>query len=403
MRRGSPGLRRVVHLGPLVLYGVGTMVGAGIYALIGAVAGAAGPLAPLSFVVAAGIAAATAASFAELAARIPSAGGSAAYVQEAFGDERLGRLVGALFVGASVVSAGVLFGAFAGYASSLVALPRPAVLLVLAAALGLLASWGIAQSVAVIAAITVLEAGALVVIVVAGLLPGSSPPVAAPEAPPGLAGIASGAVLAFYAFIGFEDMVTTAEEVHDPRRTVPVALAFALAIAALLYAGTAYVAVTALAPVELAASEAPMALLFETVTPWPEEALRVIALFAIANGALVQILAATRVLYGLGELGTLPRSLARVHPRTRTPLTLTAAVVTTVLLVTLLLPLEDLARITTCLLLVVFTLVNVALLRLRRDPEAPRAPFRIPAPVPWLGAASSALFALLSLRDLLGP
>jgi amino acid transporter len=402
MRGSSPGLRRVVRLGPLVLYGLGTMVGAGIYALVGAVAGAAGTLAPLSFLVAALLAASTAASFAELAARIPSAGGSAAYVQEAFGDERLGRLVGALFVGASVVSAGVLFSAFAGYASSLVALPRPAVFLVLAAALGLLASWGIAQSVAVIAAITVLEAGALVVIVVAGLLHGGSPPVAAPQSSPGFAGVVSGAVLAFYAFIGFEDLVTAAEEVRRPRRTVPRALAIALALAALLYAGTAYVAVTALAPAQLAASEAPMARLFETVTPWPEELLSVIALFAIANGALVQILAATRVLFGLGELGTLPRWLARVHPRTRTPVTLTAAVVTTVLVVTLLLPLEDLARITTCLLLVVFTLVNVALLRLRRDAEAPRAPFRIPAPVPWLGAASSALFVLLSLRDLLG-
>jgi amino acid transporter len=400
MHRKSPGLRRVVRLGPLVLYGVGTMVGAGIYALVGAVAGAAGALAPLSFVVAATLAATTAASFAELAARIPSAGGSAAYVQTAFDDERLGRLVGALFVAASVVSAGVLFGAFAGYAASLGALPRPVVLLALAAVLGLVAVWGIAQSVAVIAVIAVLEAGALVVIVGAGLLHGSGPPAAAPEAAPGPAGVVSGAVLAFYAFIGFEDMVTTAEEVREPRRTVPLALAAALGVATLLYAGTAHVAVSALPAGALAGSEAPMALLFETVTPWPEEILSVIALFAIANGALVQILAATRVLVGLGELGTLPRWLARVHPRTRTPVTLTAAIVATVLLVTLLLPLEDLARITTCLLLLVFTLVNLALLRLRRDPDAPRPPFRIPAVVPWLGAASSALFALQSLRDL---
>jgi amino acid transporter len=376
------------------------MVGAGIYALVGAVAGAADTLAPLAFLLAAILAATTAATFAELSGRLPSAAGAAAYVQHAFGSPRLGRLVGLLMLGSAVVSAGVMFGAFSGYAGEFLDLPGWCGALLLAALVGGLAAWGIAQSVAVVAAVTVLEVGALLVVVVGGLLHETSAPVGRPVSTAGLGGVLSGAVLAFYAFVGFEDVVTTAEETRNPRRTVPLAIGLAMIVTAALYGAIALVAVRAADPSQLAASPAPMALLFETVTPWPGDVLSGVAMLAISNGALVQVIMATRVLYGLAELGTLPRRLASVHPRTQTPLTLTAAVVAAVLLASLSLPLEALARITTCLLLGVFTLVNAALLRLRQDPGTPRAPFRIPSAVPWLGAASSAALALVGLHDL---
>lgn len=162
----------------------------------------------------------------------------------------------------------------------------------------------------------------------------------------------------------------------------------------------AWVAVRAVDPAQLAASDAPMALLFERVTPWAGTWVALVAMLAVTNGALVQIIMAARIVYGLGEDGTFPRWLSRIHPKTRTPIFATAIITAAVVMATLLLPLEALARTTTFLLLVVFTLVNIALLRLRRAGVSPPVSFQPPLAVPFLGAVSSALFCLLSLRDL---
>ena len=399
------GLKRSIGLAQLTLYGIGTMIGAGIYALIGAVAGTSGSFAPYAFLVAAALAATTGASFAELASRYPTAAGGATYVQEGFNSIRLGQLTGALFVASGMVSAGVMFSAFLGYAQTFIVIPELTGVLLLGLAIGGVAAWGITQSVTLVVIITLLEAGALVVVVTAGLYYDATPLQASRSLPApqlGIGGVLSGAVLAFYAYIGFEDMVTTAEEVRNPRHTVPLALIIAVIVTTALYAGAALVAVKVADPALLAASEAPMTLLFERVTPWPGEVVSLIALLAVTNGALVQIIMAARVIYGLGEAGTLPSWLARVHPRTQTPLVATVLITTGVVTATLLLPLEDLARATTTLLLVVFTLVNLALLRVRREPGVARAEFQVPLVIPVLGAASSAFFAVLSLRDLLG-
>ncbi|MHA7872959.1 MAG: APC family permease, partial [Hyphococcus sp.] len=296
-------LKRAVSKPLLVLYGLGTMLGAGIYALIGEVAGVAGALAPLAFVLAAAIAALTAASYAEFSSRYPASAGEAAYVSAGFANRRLPLIVGLLIVMSGVVSSGVMFRSFIGYAQLYLAFPDVAGVLCLTLVIGGLAAWGIGQSLAVAAVVTLIEGAALVLIVAlgAGAEPAATAGPAAAIPRESVNGVIFAAILAFYAFIGFEDMVNIAEEVKRPRRTIPGAILIALAATTLLYAAVSWVAVRAVPIAELAASSAPMTLVFARLSDWPAHWVSAVAMLAVTNGALVQVIMASRVLYGLGR------------------------------------------------------------------------------------------------------
>jgi amino acid transporter len=242
--------------------------------------------------------------------------------------------------------------------------------------LGLIAAWGIAESVILAAVLTLLEIGALILVIWAGRDSLAELPARLPELIPPLAGgawlgIVSGAVLAFYAFIGFEDMVNVAEEVKDVRRTLPRAIILTLVVTTLLYLALAVVAVLVLPVQELAASEAPVALIYERASGSSAAVVSLIAIVAVLNGALVQVIMAARVLYGLSARAWLPEAFARINPATRTPLVATALVTALILVFALALPLVTLARTTSFVTLVIFAAINLALWRIKGRAPAP--------------------------------
>lgn len=412
-------LRRALGLPLFIFYGLGTILGAGIYSLIGEVAGSAGMYAPIAFVVAAVIAGFTGLTYAELSSRYPKSAAEAVYVREGLGWPRLASLVGLLIVMSATVSSATLANAFVGYAHKLIELfttpefvadnwflNRPLLVAAIVLAMGALAAWGIRESVIVASVVTVIEiAGLLLIVWVSGDALAELPArVDELLPPPGLSvwnGILIGAFVAFYAFIGFEDMANIAEEVRDPQRTLPRGIITAVIVSTLLYLLVALSAVLALPPVELAASEAPMALLYEQGTgraPW---VITLISLFAVINGALIQIIMASRVLYGISRQGWIPQGFGQVHARTRTPLLATASVTVLVLLLALPLTLRTLADTTSFIVLIIFSLVNLSLLRVKlREPVV--AGVRVlPVWIPVLGLLCSGGFLLVKLGEVI--
>ncbi|NNE42159.1 MAG: amino acid permease [Marinicaulis sp.] len=398
---GEAKLRRVISGPLLVLYGLGTMLGAGIFALIGEVAGAAGFYAPAAFGLASIIAGLTAASFAELSSRLPKSAGPAAYVLEGFRSRRLSLIAGLLIIAAGVISSGVLFRGFVGYAGDFVEFPDWTGFLALSIAVGAIAVWGVAESLTAVAAITILEAGALVLIIALGF---NQPAVPVLEldthGPAPVAGIISGAVLAFYAFIGFEDMVNIAEEVKNPTRVMPRSIIAALTVTTLIYIFVSWTAVRTTPISMLLESDSPMTLIYSRLTDFPSETMSVIAMVAIINGALAQTIMASRMLYGMSEQKTLPAWFGEVSTRTRTPVNATLFVVALIFLAALALPLATLAQATSFLLLCLFALVNAALIAIKRETPAASA-FKVPIIIPYLGFFAAALFALVSLKEII--
>jgi len=407
----QPGLKRSLSLTLLVLYGLGTTIGAGIYVLLGKVAGQAGMLSPLSFLLAAIVAAPTALSFGELAARFPRSAGEAVYVEEGFGRPRLSTLVGLAVVFVGLVSCAAIVSGAVGYLQNIVAMPFWMGLLLIVAALGLLATWGIAESVTAAAIATLIEIGGLLVIVWFGreafeparmtaALSAASPSVLA-----GAAGVLSGGVLAFYAFIGFEDMVNVSEEVRDTTHAMPRAIVLTLVVTAVLYVMVSWVSVFAIPIDALSASAAPMSDLFEHLTGSAGDGFDLLVVAAVTNGALIQIIMAARVLYGLAQQGWIPAVFGKVAARTKTPALATAAASGAVFVMAVTFPLEGLARTTAFTTLLIFALVNVSLLRVRRRPDGvagTEGPIRLPLAVPVLGFLSSVALAGVQAAELLG-
>lgn len=388
-------LRRAIDLRLLVLYGVGVTVGAGIYALVGEVAAVAGYLSPLSFVLAALVAAPSALSFAELASRMPTSAGEATWVQAGLRVRGLSLLVGLMVVFAGIVSAAAIANAFHGYLQPLLDVPRVPTVIVVFVLLAAVAIWGIAESVTLAGLVTLAEVGGLLLVLVVAL-----PEVRLDDAavegvatiltPAGWYGAGVGLILAFYAFLGFEDMVNVAEEVKDVERTLPRGIFLTLAITTLLYAAIAAASVLVVPPATLAGSGEPLALVYQTSGgPWPRT-INAIAIVAVLNGALIQLIMASRVLFGLARQGSLPAMLGHVWPRTRTPVAATLVAAGMAMAFALWLPLARLAEIAALTTLCMFALVNLALIGLRRRGEAPAGAWQAPRWAPWAGFACAA-------------
>jgi len=396
----------------LVLYGLGTTIGAGIFVLIGQVTGLAGAWTPLAFILAALLILPTAFAFAELSARFPKAAGEAIYVAEAFGRRGLALAIALLVAAAAIVAAATVVRGAAGYVGDVVAVPGSALVVGLVVLLGGIAAWGIRESAWIVGLITMAEIAVLVAVIAAGFLaagaaaPPATVPAGAATTAAGLPwhGILAAAGLAFFAFIGFEDIVNVAEEAHAPERTLPAAILITLVVTTLLYLGVAVASLAVLAPVELAASPAPLARVWEAATGGSAHVLAAIAAVSTLNGALILTIRAARVLYGAGREGWLPAALARVHPWTRTPLVATAVATALVLAAALTLPLLTLANLTTVAMLAIFTSVNLALVALRRreGPPADAGRRAVPIFVPVAGAAVSLAMLLFLLSDALG-
>ena len=257
------------------------------------------------------------------------------------------------------------------------------------AALGFVAAWGILESVLLASLFTLIEAGGLAIIIVAGLAAGV-PVASAFTLPPLDAGVLSGiayaTLLAFFAFIGFEDLANVVEEAKVPHRDIPRAMVLTLVISTTLYLAVAAIAVAAVPPAELAASPAPLSLVFRTVAGVSPATISVIAIVATLNTILAQMTMAARVIYGMARQGDLPRFAGHVHPKTATPLVATGMIVAATLMLALLVPFERLAEGTSIATLIVFALVNLSLLRLRhRKVTSPGPHVRVPVWIPAAG------------------
>ena len=392
----NPQLRRALTTPLVALYGLGVTVGAGIYVLVGATTAQAGAYAPAAFLIAALVVAFTAFSYAELATRYPVSAGEAAYVEAGFGSARMAALVGLGVALSGMVSAAAVSIGAASYLHDLTGVEHRLLVVLVLAVMGLVAAWGITQSVTIAAVITVIEIGGLLFVIAWGF--GAADPAGVPlrETVPPLwgphwSGIGAASLLAFFAFVGFEDMANVAEEVKDPVHTMPRAILWTLVVATILYIGTTTAVLHAVPLAVLSGSDAPLALVFPGAPLVLRQGFGAVAVVATVNGVLIQMIMASRVLYGLADRGQLPRVLGRISARTRTPVVATAVVVAVVLVLALILPIEALAERTSQIVLLVFVLVNLALIRLKRTgaPQGARAHFSVPRAVPVLGVATS--------------
>ncbi len=397
-------LKRSLNLPLLVLYGLGTTIGAGIYALVGKVAGSAGLHAPFAFLLSAALVAFSAFSFAELSSRLPRSAGEAVYVHEGFGLQRLALFVGLLVILSGTISCATLARGFVGYFQELIALPDWLGIVLVICALGAVAAWGITESVALAGLVTLIEAAGLIFVVWSGrgsltTLPERWPEIMLPLESGAWIGVLSGVVVAFYAFIGFEDMVNVAEEVKDVKRTLPRAILLTLGLTSALYFLVGLVAVLAVPVAELAESDAPLALFIQRTTGSSGAWISLVAIVAVLNGALIQIIMTARVLYGLSAQGWLLRFFSQVHPRRRTPVNATLTVSVIVLAFALVLPLETLARATSLVTLLIFAIVDLSLWRIKANPFVPPDVIVYPRWISLCGFLTcSAVFALELIR-----
>jgi amino acid transporter len=396
----QPPLRRVIGPKLLVFFVIGDILGTGIYALTGAVAGEVGGAAWMAFGLAFIVAMFTATSYVELVGKYPRAAGAALYTQRAFGIHFLTFMVAFAVMCSGLTSAAAASRAFAGdYLQEFVSLPALAVAIAFLVVLGLINFRGVAESVRLNVVLTTIELSGLVLIIVIGaiaLARGMGDAGNAfrfqPEGTP-VSLVISGAALAFFALVGFEDSVNMAEETTDPTRTFPRALFTGIAITGVVYMLVAFVA-TALVPLEtLARSTGPLLEVVRVGAAWfPLAVFSFIALFAVSNSALINMMMASRLVYGMAREGIIPGALGLVHPLRQTPWV--AIVFTSVLAIGLASygGVENLGGTTALLLLCVFALVNAAVLVLRRH-KVEHEHYRAPTIFPVLGVVSCAYLA----------
>lgn len=391
------GLHRVVSRPMLVFFVLGDILGGGIYALVGEVGGEVGGAIWLAFIVALLLAALTAASYAELVTKYPRAGGASLYAKKAFDSQLVAFLVAFAVMCSGVTSASALARAFGGdYLAEFVSVEVVVAALAFIAIVAIVNYVGILFSVRANLVMTMVELSGLLLVVIIGLAAlgdGVGEPSRAFEFKEGtgpLLAILAGAAVAFYALIGFEDSVNIAEETRQPRLVYPLALFGGLAAAGVIYLGVTMIASMAVPTDQLVGSSGP---LLEVVQVGPlamsTKVFSAIGLLALANGALINMIMASRLLYGMSQEQVLPSPFGRLSPR-RTPWV--AIAFTTLLAAGLILSgdLGSLADTTVLLLLCVFIMVNVSVLILRRD-HVEEKHFVVPRAIPVLGVAGCVL------------
>lgn len=394
----SSSLRKSVGPWQVMLYGIGSMLGAGIYALIGKVAGVMGSMVWLAFGAAMVAALLTGFTYACVGSRFPKAAGAAFVTQQAFRLPWLSYVVGISVMMSGLTSMATGSQAIAENLERAFGhvLPVKVVAIILVALLGMVIFAGIRQSMWMNIVCTVIEVSGLLFIIAVGAKYWGT--VSYTELPPGTGEDGSavlmllvfqGAVLTFYAFIGFEDILNVSEEVVEPERNVPRGLIGAMLISTVVYMAVAITAVSVIPWQTLASSKAPLMDVARTAAPWfrgIDGVFLGITIFSIGNTALLNYLMGSRLLFGMSRQGLLPSMLSRLHPRTRTPQTAIIVLFCIVSALILIGGVKQLAEATVLLLLVVFTTVNVALILLKRRAGEPKGRFEVPMFVPVLGA-----------------
>jgi len=391
----------------LTLYGLGTILGAGIYVLVGKVAIHAGIYSPIAFLIAALLASLTGYSYAALTSRYPKSAGEAVYVQEAFNSQRLSRIVGWMVVLTGIVSAATIANGFVGYFQVFVPISDFWAITLLITLLTFLAVWGVRESVVATAVTTIMGIIGLLLVLMYSAPAFLDVPERLGELTPPLTdgtvwfGILLGAFLAFYAYIGFEDMVNMAEEVKEPERTLPKAIVAAIIISSLFYFLIALAAILQMPLEELSASNAPIADIMKRHSEGMARFVSLISLAAVVNGALVQIIMCARVLYGMGKNNLAPLWLSKVHATRKTPYIATMMIGAVVWLLAVNLDLTALAKFTSFVIILVFLLVNISLIRiLKKEIVTPDHVMKVRVWVPYLASAMCLLFLGIQIYQL---
>lgn len=392
-------LKRSLGLWEVTLSGVGIILGAGIYALIGEAAGLAGNAVWMAFALSALVALLTGLSYAELSSMFPKAGAEYEYTSQAFG-RRLAFIIGWLIIFSGVIGAATVALGFAGYLNALFGASRIPSALILVVILSGIIFIGIKQSAWVAIIFTLIEALGLIIIIILGIPYLGS--VDYLEMPFGIRGIFQASALIFFAFIGFEEMVKLSEETRNPEKTIPRGLILAIGSSIILYVLVAISAVSVLGWQDLSRSVAPFADIANAAFGRSaSNALSVMALFATTNTVLLMLLAASRIIYGMADSSSLPEVLGRVHSVTRTPW---IAILASMFLCMGFVLLEDIAlvaNINNFTVFVTFITINLALIFLRyRKPEISR-PFKVPlaaGPLPLLPLLGIILNAFMLIQ-----
>jgi amino acid transporter len=390
------GLKRAVGTPLLFAFIVGDTLGAGIYTLVGSMAGDVGGVIWLPLVVALIIALLTAGTYAELITKYPHAGGAARYADRAFGVPYVSFLVGFLMMASGITTAAALANAFAGdYLAAIIDVPAAPTAVVFIILLTLINLRGVRESLGANLIASVIEVSGLVIVIVLAAVfigGGGGDPARLLEFSPDKApveGVFAASIIAFFSFLGFEAAANMAEEVKNPSKAYPRALFGAIGTAAIVYLLIALGAAMILPAADLASSTGPLLdVVAATGLALPPWLFGLIALVAIANGALLFMVMASRVGYGLAESGLLPKAFSRVLPNRRTPWVSIVVVAVATIGLTFLGDVATLAETTVLLLLLVFLSANVSVLVLKKD-KVDHKHFSVPRVVPVLAIIAS--------------
>lgn len=385
----QPGLVRTMGFWSLTVYGVGDMLGSGIYALIGRAAGMMGNAIWLAFCASMVAAVLTGLCYASIGSRYPRAAGAAYVVHRAFRRPFLSHVIGLAVMASGLTSMATAARAFGGYFQEVVAVvPLPVLVIGFVLALTVINFLGMRESAWVNLLCTTIEVGGLVFIISIGVrywggVNYLETPSSLPDLGPTL--VLQGAVLTFFSFVGFEDLLNVSEEVHDADRVLPKALVASLAIVTLIYIAVAVTAISVVPHAELAAAKGPLVEVVRRGAPWfPPALFTGVSMFAITNSALLNYIMASRLAYGMARQHLLPAPLGRVHAKRRTPHVAIFVLMLVVLALALYGEIGGLAKATSLLLLGVFVIVNAAFIVLKRRPGEPHGLFEVPLVVPVL-------------------
>lgn len=396
------GLRRELGLASATIMGISVIVGAGIYAIIGAATGIAGSGVWLSFLVAAFVALLTGLSYAELSSMFPGSGSSFTYVFRGLGSRLLGFITGWLILFEAVVGAAAIAIAFGNYFASVFTFPVMAAAFVCILLFSAINMVGIKESMAANTIMFILEVGGLIFVIIAGFLFGTVHPNLMDFQ---LTPVLAGAALVFFAMLGFEMIASESEEAKDARHTIPMAIVLSIIICAFLYVAFAIAALMLVGPDVLGSSSAPVK---DVVYPLLGDYALIFSIIAIAstgNTVLICLITASRLSYGMAKENSLPGFLSAVNKRFRTPHMAVLASFAVALLFLLLADMVVIAEVTNFAALLAFFLINASVVKLRMDyPNEkrpfmmPLAPFNIPLPAVLGALASLFLIAYLSLN-----
>jgi basic amino acid/polyamine antiporter, APA family len=378
----------------LIIYGVGDMLGAGIYGLVGKAARELGNMVWLAFVLSMCAAIFTGLSYASLGSRYPRAAGAAYIVGRAFRVRPLSYVVGLVVLSSGLTSLAAASRVAAGYFGVFVeGAPQLVIAVSFVAGLALVTWRGMRESTWLNVVCTTVEVGGLLFIVAvgaryfgSGLDYFDATSTANPSGALGLSVLLPAGILTFYAFVGFEDMLNVTEEVKDVRRNFPIGLLAAVVVTTIVYIAISVIAVSVVPHGELAASDKPLVLVANRAAPWlPESVYSAIAIFAVMNTALLNFVMGSRLVYGMAKQGLLPGFLGVLHSTRRTPHVAIVVLTSIVLLLVFAGDIGSLARATSLLILVVFVVVNAALLVLQRRAGEEKGVLEVPWIIPSIG------------------